>query len=70
MRFLKRYWLLLLIILGIFIIQVLLYFNTFGNQHDFKVFFWENLGEKDWNASEDDGLEGKWGAFGDYMGGY
>ncbi|RBA38669.1 hypothetical protein DC346_09095 [Acinetobacter junii] len=69
MRFLKRYWLLLLIILGIFIIQVLLYFNTFGNQHDFKVFFWENLGEKDWNASEDDGLEGKWGAFGDYMGG-
>ncbi|MHC5170920.1 putative phage abortive infection protein [Acinetobacter johnsonii] len=69
MSFLKRYWFFLVVILGIFIIQIYFYFNTFGVQHDFKVFFWENLADKKFTASEDDGLEGKWGAFGDYMGG-
>lgn len=68
MEFLKRYWFLLLIILGIFIIQTFLYSNTFSG-NGFNLLFWENFDTKDWKAKEDDGLEGKWGAFGDYIGG-
>lgn len=78
MSFFKRNWayFLVTLIILIFTIQIILYYATFKN-FDF-YFGWNifpGLADKDWLTKDkngniiDDGLEGKWGAFGDFIGG-
>lgn len=76
MSFFKRNWayFLVILIILIFIIQIILYYATFKN-FDFGWNTFTGLADKDWLTKDkdgniiDDGLEGKWGAFGDFIGG-
>lgn len=75
MVFFKKNWAFILvsIIILIFTLQAILYYATFKNL-DFGWSWFPALADKEWlKDSEgnfiDDGLEGKWGAFGDFIGG-
>lgn len=76
MSFFKRNWayFLVTLIILIFTIQIILYYATFKNS-DFDWNIFPGLADKDWLTKDkngniiDDGLEGKWGAFGDFIGG-
>lgn len=66
MEFLKRYWYFLFVIIVVFAIQIYFYCSTFSTENGFSLFFWNNFEQK---VNGDTDIEGKWGAFGDYMGG-
>lgn len=76
MKFIRKNWayILVLTISLIFALQVVLYYSTFKN-FDFGWNIFTGLVDKNWDLKDsqgdivDDGLEGKWGAFGDFVGG-
>lgn len=75
MSFFKRNWafFLVILIILIFTFQIVLYYSTFRN-FDFGWNVFSGLADKTWNVDQsgniiDDGLESKWGTFGDFMGG-
>ncbi|WP_284088946.1 hypothetical protein [Acinetobacter pittii] len=64
---------LVILIILIFTFQIVLYYSTFRN-FDFGWNVFSGLADKTWNVNQsgniiDDGLESKWGTFGDFMGG-
>lgn len=76
MDYVKKNWAyyLVIFIVIIFTTQIALYYATFKN-FDFGWNIFSGLADKDWNSIDpegniiDDGLEAKWGAFGDFIGG-